>query len=281
MYGSLRHDALFRDEVDKFIKATEKHAATLKENSDTIICPYKDCKNLIAFRDVSTIKEYLIRRGFVLDYTVWIHHGETVVVDDSDDDLADEAKTQAYLSRFIDDLEQQMDRDYGNQQGGGFGNEQGAGGASNDGEACDGDADDDDNLDEMLGAFGPEILEKSKRGLENLERVTKASKKTVYDADKGCPTYFTLLRFVLELLILKAKYGWSDYSFNDLLCLMSRLLPQPNTVPANTYQAKKVISLEKIHACPNHCILFRCGTSFKTLDTCPRCGASRYKNNYL
>ena len=49
MYGSLRHDALFRDEVDKFIKAAEKHATTLKENSDTIICPCKDCKNLIAF----------------------------------------------------------------------------------------------------------------------------------------------------------------------------------------------------------------------------------------
>ena len=89
-------------------------------------------------------------------------------------------------------------------------------------------------MDEMLGAFGPEILEKRKRGLENLERVTKASKKTVYDAENGCPTYFTLLRFVLELLILKAKYGWSDCSFDDLLCLLSWLLPQPNLVPANT-----------------------------------------------
>jgi hypothetical protein len=29
----------------------------------------------------------------------------------------------------------------------------------------------------------------------------------VYDAEKCCPTYFTLLCFVLELLILKAKYG--------------------------------------------------------------------------
>ena len=97
-------------------------------------------------------------------------------------------------------------------------------------------------MDVMLGAFGVEILEKSKRGLENLEKVTKASKKTMYDAEKGCPTYFTLLCFVLELLILKAKYGWSDCSFDDLLCLMSRLLPRPNKVPANTYQAKKVIS---------------------------------------
>ena len=62
-------------------------------------------------------------------------------------------------------------------------------------------------------------------------------------------------------------------------------MPQPNSVPANTYQAKKVISpltmgVEKIHACPNHCILFR-GEMFKSLDKCPRCGDSRYKNNDL
>ena len=49
MYGSLRHDALFRDEVDKFIKAAEKHAATLKENSDTIICPTKIARTLLHF----------------------------------------------------------------------------------------------------------------------------------------------------------------------------------------------------------------------------------------
>jgi hypothetical protein len=63
------------------------------------------------------------------------------------------------------------------------------------------------------------------------------------------------------------------------------VLPQPNLVPANTYKAKKVISpltmgVEKIHACPNHCILFRDET-FKSLDKCPWCGASRYKNNDL
>jgi hypothetical protein len=38
--------------------------------------------------------------------------------------------------------------------------------------------------------------------------------------------------------------------------------------------------VEKIHACPNHCILFH-GDTFKSLDKCPRCGVSRYKNNDL
>jgi hypothetical protein len=72
--------------------------------------------------------------------------------------------------------------------------------------------------------------------------VKTASKETVYGVEKGCPTQWTLLHFVLELLILKAKYGWSDCNFNDLLHLLSLVLPQPNLVPANTYYAKKVIS---------------------------------------
>ena len=40
------------------------------------------------------------------------------------------------------------------------------------------------------------------------------------------------------------------------------------------------IGVEKIHACPNHCIFFR-GETFKSLDKCPRCGAKQYKNNDL
>ena len=39
---------MFRKEVDKFIEAAEKHATTLTENKDTIICPCKDCKNRMA-----------------------------------------------------------------------------------------------------------------------------------------------------------------------------------------------------------------------------------------
>jgi hypothetical protein len=136
----------------------------------------------------------------------------------------------------------------------------------------------------MIRALGPEILLQEK-GLENLERVKIASKETIYCVEKGCLTHWTLLRFVIELLILKAKYGWSYCSFNDLLHLLSWVLPQPNLVPTNTYHAKKVIGpltmgVEKIDACPDHYILFR-GETFKDLDKCPRCGASRYKNNDL
>jgi hypothetical protein len=245
MFGSLRFTAGFREEVDKFIEAAEKHAATLTQNNGTIICLCFDCKNLMAFSDVSTIRSHLIVRGFVPDYTVWIHHDEITVVDDDDVDEADDAKTLQYLSQFSSELRAQMDRDFGNEQGGdddaGCHRNGNDGGVDNDGRVRQGDAEDFDNLEDMVRALGLEIL-KSKKGLENLERVTKASMETVYGVEKGCPSHWTLLHFVLELLILKAKYSWSNYSFNDLLRLLSWLLPQPNSVPTNTYQAKKVIS---------------------------------------
>ena len=85
-------------------------------------------------------------------------------------------------------------------------------GANND---CGARVEDEDDLEDMIRALGPEILLNSPKDLENLERVTKASEETVYGVEKGCSTHWTLLRFVLELLILKAKYGWSDCSFND------------------------------------------------------------------
>ena len=161
-------------------------------------------------------------RGFVKNYTVWIHHGETTVVDNDDDDEEDDAKTLEYLSQYSEELDVQMDPEFGNEQGGDAGVWDGnnEGDANNDGGARVGDEDDFDDLEEMIRVLGPEILLKSPKGLENLERMTKASKEIVYDVEKGCLTHWTLLCFVLELFILKAKYGWSDCSFNDLLRLM-------------------------------------------------------------
>ena len=62
MYDSLRFKAGFREEVDKFIEAAEKHATTLIENKDTIICPCKDCMNLIVWTDATIIRSHLIMR---------------------------------------------------------------------------------------------------------------------------------------------------------------------------------------------------------------------------
>jgi hypothetical protein len=82
---------------------------------------------------------------------------------------------------------------------------------------------------------------------------------------------------------LKASAGWSDTSFIDLLNFLSQLLPKPNKLATSTYKAKKLISpialgVQKIHACPNHCILYR--GNFENATRCPVCNVSRYKKSY-
>jgi hypothetical protein len=85
-----------------------------------------------------------------------------------------------------------------------------------------------------------------------------------------------------ELLKLKASNGWSNSSFSALLELLSKILSKPNSLPTSTYLAKKIICpltlvVEKNLAYPNHCILYQKEHEFK--DKCPRCNASRYKQN--
>jgi hypothetical protein len=75
----------------------------------------------------------------------------------------------------------------------------------------------------------------------------------VYDTlcgDKDNPLYpgctnFTRLSAVLKLFNLKAKNGWTDKSFSELLELLTQMLPEGNTLPNRCYEAKKM-SLRKV-----------------------------------
>jgi hypothetical protein len=121
------------------------------------------------------------------------------------------------------------------------------------------------------------------RGLSNMDILEKSSKDLLYDESNGCGKEFTQLRVVLELLKLKACHGWSDSSFLELLSILAKLLPKPYTLPTSTYRAKKLIcplslGVEKIHACPNHCILYCKEYEFNM--KCLVCGISRYKRSY-
>jgi hypothetical protein len=85
----------------------------------------------------------------------------------------------------------------------------------------------------------------------------------------------------LELMQCKAENGLSDKGFEQLLKMMKKMLPRDNELPASTYEAKKVVfplglEVDKIHACPNDCILCR-DEEYKNLYACLVCSALRYK----
>ena len=55
-----------------------------------------------------------------------------------------------------------------------------------------------------------------------------------------------------------------------------------NEMPLSMYEAKKTLNAlgmeyEKIHACPNDCMLYR--NELRDASSCPTCGMSRWKVN--
>ncbi|XP_019163187.1 PREDICTED: uncharacterized protein LOC109159542 [Ipomoea nil] len=134
------------------------------------------------------------------------------------------------------------------------------------------DDESEDRLDEMFRDVGEEFTNRS----NELDELLNDSKQPLWP---GCSKY-TRLSAVLKLFNLKAGNGWSDKSFTALLDLINDMLPEDNGLPKSTYDAKKIMcpmgmEYEKIHACPNDCILFR--NDYKELNACPICGASQYK----
>ena len=97
---------------------------------------------------VSTVRGYLLRRGFMEDYICWTKHGENSsnnVADDqvnTDDPRAIEANT--------------ADDDYG----------------------C--------NLDEMLWHAAPLVQDQARGGLDNLDVLKRESEDLLYDNSMGC-----------------------------------------------------------------------------------------------
>ena len=83
--------------------------------------------------------------------------------------------------------------------------------------------------------------------------------------------------------MMKARHGWSDTSFNELLSYLATTYPTGNKVPINTYRAKKLIrpvamKIRKFDVCPNHCILYQ-SKEYENMMSYPHWGASRYKRN--
>jgi hypothetical protein len=90
------------------------------------------------------------------------------------------------------------------------------------------------------------------------------------------------LNALVQLLSIFEAHESADSLTSEVLAFLStRMLPQPNTLPASTYEASKILGklgldYRSIHACPNGCILYR-GKNYGDLQECPTCRAPRRK----
>ena len=115
---------------------------------------------------------------------------------------------------------------------------------------------------------------------ELFARLLKDAEKPLYP---GCRK-FTKLFALIKLYNLKARFGWSDKSFSELLQMLGDMLPLNNELPLSMYESKKTLNalgmeFQKIHACPNDCVLYR--NELKDASLCPTCGTSRWKTDKI
>ncbi|XP_024043030.1 uncharacterized protein LOC112099792 [Citrus clementina] len=126
------------------------------------------------------------------------------------------------------------------------------------------------------------IIDMVEDAYDHCDRDPSSFKDMLEDAEK--PLYpgakHSKLSSLMRLYNVKGNYGWSDKGFSALLEVLVDILPNNNTLPMSMYEVKKTMKVlgleyEKIHACPNDCILYR--NEFADLVECPNCGASRLK----
>ncbi|KAK9073298.1 hypothetical protein SSX86_007622 [Deinandra increscens subsp. villosa] len=116
--------------------------------------------------------------------------------------------------------------------------------------------------------------ETNNRG-SKFDYLVKEAEEKVYPNCK-----YNKLSCVVHLYHLKCLNGWSDKSFTMLLEYLKDLLPEGNLLPKTTQQVKRILAnlglgYEKIHSCPNGCMLFWDGKEKD--EVCSFCGSSRWK----
>ena len=89
-------------------------------------------------------------------------------------------------------------------------------------------------IEDMIRDLGQDGFQQAHAPL--YDKIENDSKMPLYP---GC-TAFTRLSAVLALANLKARFGWSDKSFTELLSLLKKLLPEQNTLPKSQNEAKKI-----------------------------------------
>ncbi|KAL4557971.1 hypothetical protein LXL04_036167 [Taraxacum kok-saghyz] len=239
MYKAPRMSKPYLNGVENFISVAE--ANRVNNESRSISCPYNNCKNFLSFIDTGEIEYHLLHDGFVPNYTCWSRHGESLLdCSTSSNNLHSNENTFNNDSYLDDDDHHSNDRN--------------------------------DNFNEMFDDMETNMGADEQ---EKLHRLFDEAETPLYKGSR-----FMKLDVVLKLLNLKLKHGWSDKSFTSLLELLHDLFPEDNGLPISTYQAKKLmcpmgLEVERIHACPNNCMLFR--KEFENKHNCVSCGASRYK----
>ncbi|XP_039776218.1 uncharacterized protein LOC120643811, partial [Panicum virgatum] len=248
MYNADRRSKEFIDGLHYFLSVAEAN----KQNG-FMCCPCVHCNNNNDYSSSRILHSHIFANGFMKKYVCWTKHGEQGVTmeDNEEEDFDDHFPGNAGIGAFDDDIPMEEP------------------------EVDVAENDPSDDLGQALHNVQADCESETER--LKFQKLLEDHHKLLYP---DCQNGFKKLGTTLELLQWKATNGVSDKEFGELLKLVKKMLPKDNELPATTYEAKQLVcplglEVQKIHACPNDCILYR--GEYENLDACPVCSALRYK----
>ncbi|GJV50562.1 putative transposase-associated domain-containing protein [Tanacetum coccineum] len=242
MYLAPRASAQYVQGVESFLDfAFEK-----SRNHGKILCPCIDCLNM-SFLTRAVVYDHLICSGFKKNYSIWKDHGEVCKASSSRMMSEDEGLFSHDMDGLLGDLFLAAPLESRIHIG---------------------------ESEINSGPINSEPMDKNEK--KKFDDLLKEAEQKIYMDAK-----YTKLSCLVHLYHLKSLNGWSNKSFSMLLEFLHDLLPIGNLMPKTTHHVKKILanlglSYEKIHACPNGCMLFWNGNEKE--EVCSICGASRWKS---
>ncbi|CAO2147487.1 unnamed protein product [Urochloa humidicola] len=217
-----QRDLIYINGVDSFVKVAKANSPS----DGFVYCPCVDCKNQKQFQNVEQIRYHLLRKGFMADYKIWNKHwekGENETMQQTPRDKFRKQLFQQATQGAEPENESEHEKEtYMENISETFANTLAADDVVNDG------------IDRMIRDAEPECLDA--RNLKKLQQMRKDAKTPLYQG-----ATMSKLEADLLLLEMKATNGLSDTGFDDLLNILDKILPSPNGLPKNTYQAKQII----------------------------------------
>ena len=253
----------FVEGVHTFLLAAEAN----KRADGFMPCPCAGCKNGRNYSTSRTIHVHLFESGFMPHYNVWTKHGERgVMMEDNEEEEDDDSYPGHGFPEYDDTTMGEEAEPVMREEA----------------EPAMREEAEEEASDEPVDDLGRAIADAKRNCASDLEkkklqRMLEDHKKLLYLNGVGDKKK---LGTTLELLQWKAENGVSDKGFGKLLVMIKDMLPKDNELLESTYESKKDVSplgleVQKIHACPNDCILYR--GEYEDLNACPVCGALRYK----
>jgi hypothetical protein len=136
----------------------------------------------------------------------------------------------------------------------------------------------DDRMDDMLDVVLPALEtnhdDPSTPEVQKFFDMLRASEEPLHEH-----TTVSVLAFVARITSIKSKFAFSNKCYNELLSLISDILPSNHKMLKDMYQSKKLLSTlgmeyEKIEVCKENCIIFY--KEHKDETKCLKCGKLRF-----